>query len=98
MSKNSRTWNEALFAGCVTAGAAGALPRPVTVNVRTAENGESSANTTPPTICVPLTRQNQVPSGRPLTASFVAAGMSDSLVKPDATIVVNVDVLLTCQV
>jgi hypothetical protein len=47
-----------------------------------------------------LTRQKYVPNGRPLTVSRVGTGMPgrDSWVKPDAMIVVNVELVPTSHV
>src|SRR5262245_65717035 len=98
--KNSRTWNCAGLAGETKAGRPGAGPRPVMVKLCTGEKGESSAKTTPPTICVSMTRQKYVPFGSPLSMASVRVGMvgsPDALVNPDATIVAKVDVFDTCQ-
>lgn len=81
-------------------GVRGAAPRPVTVKMRTADQGESMANVAPPTICVALTRQKYVPLGKPLTLSAVGVGMPlpRSLVNPARTICVKPDVVATCHV
>ena len=83
----------------VNEGVAGAGPRPVTVNDRTVDQGES----TPPfgPSCEHLTRQKYVPLGRPLTRSAVRVGIEGSesiFVNSEAMMVVNVDVVPTCHV
>src|SRR5262245_59964078 len=100
MRKNARTWNCAGLAGDVKVGRPGAAPRPTTVKVRTSDQGESSAKTTPPTSCVAMTRQKYVPFGSPLSVAVVRVGMLGSLsmfVNPEAMTTPNVDVDDTCH-
>ena len=88
------------MAGALITGVAGAGPSPVTVNVRTVDQGESIDLVAPPTVWLALTRQKHVPFGRPLTLSRVTVGRSGvrMLLNPETTIVVNADVFDTCHV
>src|SRR5262245_18080936 len=95
MSRNSNGWK--LVTGAQRVGTpVGAGPSPVTVKLRTVENGESMKPTAPPTSCAPFTRQKYVPFASPLTRASVGVGTSPSkLLKPDAITAAKFELALT---